>query len=73
MLTTQDKRNENRKPTRLAATILFVLVVGMGYTISPPVEGAVDLANPVEDQDTAELSSECVIGGLVFPECFPDF
>ena len=69
MLTAQESRNETQKPTRFAAMILFVLVVGMGYAVSPQVEGAVDLPNAVEDQDTAE----CNIGGLVFSECFPDF
>ena len=76
MLTAQDNRNETRILARLAAAILFVLVVGMGYAISPQVEGAVDLPDAVEDQDTAEppySPSECVIGGLVFSECFLDF
>ena len=76
MSTAQDNRNETRNPARLAATILFVLMVGMGYAISPQVQGAVDLRNPVEDQDTAEqqyLPSECVIDGLSFSECMLDF
>jgi hypothetical protein len=76
MSTAQDNRNQTRNPVRLAATILFVLVVGMGYAISPQVEGAVKLPSPVEDQDTAEppyLPSECVIDGLAFSECMLDF
>ncbi len=76
MSNAQDNRNETRNPVRLAATILFVLVVGMGYAISPRVEGAVSLPSPVEDRDTAVLSylpSECVIDGLAFSECMLDF
>jgi hypothetical protein len=72
----QDNGNETRNPARLAAAVLFVLVVGMGYAVSPHVEGAVDLPNAVEDQDTAEqpyLTSGCAIDGLVFSECFLDF
>ena len=76
MSTAQDNRNETRNPACLAATILFVLVVGMGYAIAPQVVGAVHLPNPVEDQPTAVppyLPSECVIDGLAFSECMLDF
>ena len=66
-------RNHSRKPAGLAATILFVLVVGMGYAISRQVEGAVGLPDAVEDQDTAPLPSECTVGGLTFSDCFLDF
>jgi hypothetical protein len=76
MSTARDNRNETRIAVRLAATMLFVLVVGMGYAISPQVEGAVNLSSPVEDQDKAEppyLSSACVVDGLAFSECMLDF
>lgn len=73
MLTTQENRNETRSPARLAATILFVLVVGMGYWISPQVEGAVDLPNAVEEQDLADAPADYVSGGLAFSGYLDDF
>ena len=66
-------RNQRRNRTGLAATILFVLVVGMGYAISRHVEGAVGLPDAVEDQDTPYLPSECTVGGLTFSDCLLDF
>ncbi len=69
-------RNQSRKPAGLAATILLVLVVGMGYAISPQVESAVGLPDAVEDQDTGTpdtLPSECTAGGLTFSDCLLDF
>ena len=66
-------RKQSRKPAGLAATILFVLVVGMGYAVAPQVESAVSLPDAVEDQDTDTLPSECTIGGLTFSDCFLDF
>ena len=66
-------RNQSRKPTGLAATILFVLVVGMGYAISRQVEGAVGLPDAVEDEETHSLPSECTVGGLTFSDCLLDF
>ena len=56
--------------------ILFVLALGIGYAVSPQVEGAVSLPNPVEDQDMAEpayFSSDCMSGGLAFSACDLDF
>ena len=66
-------RNQSRKPAGLAVTILLVLVVGMGYAISPQVESAVGLPDAVEVQDTDTLPSECTIGGLTFSDCLLDF
>jgi hypothetical protein len=73
MLTTQDSRNETRSPARFVATILFMLMLGMGYAVSPQVEGAVDLQNAVEDQDTADAPSGYVSGGLAFSDDLLDF
>ena len=66
-------RNQSLKPAGLAVTILFVLVVGMGYAISRQVEGAVGLPDAVEDQDTGSLPSECTVGGLTFSDCLLGF
>ena len=66
-------RNQSHKPAGLAATILFVLMVGMAYATSMQVEGAVGLPEPVEDQDSEVLPWECTIGGLTFADCFLDF
>jgi hypothetical protein len=76
MSNTQENRNETRSPARLAAAILFVLMLGTGYTISPPVEGAVARPTVAEEQDPAELAylpSECMIDGLAFSDCNLDF
>jgi hypothetical protein len=66
-------RNQRPKPPGLAATILLVLVVGMGYAISPQVESAVGLPDTVEEQHTDTLPSECTAGGLTFSDCLLDF
>jgi len=66
-------RNQSRSPAGLAAAILFVVMVGMGYAISRQVEGAVGLPDAVKDQDTATLPSECTVGGLTFSGCLLDF
>ena len=76
MRTTQDNRDDTSGFARLTAAILFVLMVGMGYAISPRVEGAVDLPVAAEDQGAEEseyLSSECAADGLVFADCNLEF
>ena len=76
MSNAQGNRNGTRNTARLFAAILFVLMVGMGYSISPQVEGAIDRPNPAVDSETSEpqhLPSECVIDGLAFSDCLLDF
>ena len=68
--------NETRNPTRLVAVIFFMLMVVIGYAVSPRVEGSVGRQNPVMEEDAAEemaLPSECTSGGLVFGDCDLDF
>ena len=71
MSTAQESQNKIRKPARLVASILFVLVVGMGYAVSPQVEGAVGLPDAMEDEE--QSPSACVTSGLVLSDCFMDF
>ena len=71
MSNTQERKQT--RTARLAATMLFVLLVGMGYAVSPQVVGAVSLPDAVEDQDTASLPSECTAGGQTFSDCLLDF
>ena len=76
MSTTLDNRNGTTSLARLAAAILFVLMLGTGYTISPKVEGAVDSPVAAEDQEIVEpafLPSDCAGDGLVFADCNLDF
>ena len=75
MSTTLDNRNGTTNFARLAAAILFVLMVGTGYTISPKVEGAVDspVATAEEITEPAYLPSDCAVDGLVFADCNLDF
>ena len=59
-----------------AAAILFVMMVGMGSTVSPQVEGAIN--GPVEAENGAVAEpdfqpSECAADGLVFADCNPGF
>jgi len=74
MRTTRYNHAEPSSFARLAAAILFLLVVGMGYAVSPRVEGAVGLPPVAQDQEeSAELAPECVSHGLVFSDCGMDF
>ena len=76
MSTTRDTRNGTLHLARHAAAVLFVLIAGMGYTISPLVKGAVDAPAAMEEREIAEpdfLPSECAVDGLVFADCNPDF
>jgi len=76
MSNTQENRNENRILARLTAAVLFVLVVGMGYTVSTRVEGAVASPNAAEEQDISEpafFPSDCTSDGLVFSDCDLEF
>ena len=72
-------RNNRRDATRfarLAAAMLFVLMVGMGYAISPCVEGAVESRATAQAQEITEpefLPSDCAVDGLVFADCNFDF
>jgi hypothetical protein len=76
MSTVQDNRNGTLNLARICTAILLVLAVGMGYAISPRVEGASDLSTSAEDQGNVELAylpSDCAVDGLVFSECYLDF
>ena len=76
MSTTRDNRNGTTNFARLAAAILFVLMVGMAYAISPKVEGAIDspmAATAEEITESAFLPSDCAVDGLVFADCNLDF
>ncbi|HKA41426.1 MAG TPA: hypothetical protein VKF40_05480 [Burkholderiales bacterium] len=68
----QDKTNYL---ARIAAALLFVLLIVTGYVISPQVQGAVGLPHAAQDQETVEsyVPSQCVVDGLVFSDCFLDF
>ena len=74
MSTAQATRNGSL--ARQAAAALFVLIAGMGYTISPLVKGAIDAPAARDDQEITEpelLPSECAVDGLVFADCNLDF
>lgn len=76
MSTTRDKRNGTTIFGRLAAAILFVLMVAMGHAISPRVEGAVDSPVAAEELEITEpsfLPSDCAVDGLVFADCDLEF
>ena len=76
MSTTQNDLNGISGFARLTAGILFTLMVGMGYAVSPRVESAIDFPVQLEESDTAEarsLASGCVADGLVFADCSLDF
>ncbi len=76
MSTAQDQRNGTTNVTRLAAATLFLLMVGLGYSISPRVEGAIASPAAAEEQEIMEpefLPSDCAVDGLVFAECDLDF
>lgn len=76
MSTIRNNRRDSTNFARLAAASLFALMVGMGYTISPRVEGAVESRAAAEAQEITEpefLPSDCAIDGLVFAECNFDF
>src|SRR5262245_54484443 len=53
MTTTRASRNGTTKSARLMAAISFMVMVGMGYTISLPVEGAIGSAAAAQ-QDITE-------------------
>ena len=44
--------NESRNPTRIAAAVMFMLLIGTGYAITPSLESAIDAA-PVAQTDVA--------------------
>ncbi len=72
MSTTQDHSSVPSEFARLTAGILFAMVVGMGYVVSPRVESAVEFPVQQEELDTAEapyVGSGCVSAGLVFADC----
>ena len=72
MSTNGDRSAEPSEFARLAAGILFAMVVGMGYVVSPPVESAVELPAQVEEQDTVQTTPPapgCATAGLVLAEC----
>lgn len=71
MLTSQDRRSEPQSPARLAATIMSIVLLGMGYVISPQVDSAVERSNPVVAQDQVEtpyFPSQYVNQGTILPE-----
>ena len=72
MSTTQDRSSEPSAFARVTAGLLFAMVVGMGYVVSPRVESAVELPVEVEEQDTAEaplFPGVCMADGLVLTDC----
>ena len=74
MSTARDNYNKASNLTRCAAVVLFVFGVGIGYTTSPHVQGAVGLPNAGEDTTESQyLPSECVADGLAFSDCVMDF
>ena len=76
MSNADDNRNGIGRIVRSAAAILFVLIVGMGSTVSPQVEGAVDFPVVAEDAAVSERAlqpSECAVDGLVFADCNLEF
>lgn len=58
-----------------ALPLIFVLIAGMGYAISPRVEGAVDTPAATEYGivEPDFLPSDCAVDGLVFADCNLDF
>ena len=44
--------NESKNPTRIAAAVMFMLLIGTGYAITPSVENAID-AGPVARTEAA--------------------
>ena len=59
-------------PSRLAAAIVLMLVLGTGYLVSPQVSGASSPPSPAEDQDfvdSMQFEPECGSHGLVLFEC----
>ena len=76
MSTAQVGSNGTRNLARIAAAILFVLAIGMGYGVPLQVQGAVGTPIATEEEDITEpayLPSECVVDGLVFSDCNMDF
>jgi hypothetical protein len=76
MSTDRPNHNETTNCARFAATLLFVMLVGVGYTVSPHVKGAVEFAPASGQQDIMEpefFPSECAVDGLVFSDCNLDF
>jgi hypothetical protein len=72
MSTTLDDRNGTTSFAGVASAILFVLMLGTGYTMAPKVEGAVDSPVAAEEQEIVEaafLPSDCAVDGLVFVDC----
>ena len=72
----RNTRNETTSFARFAAAILFVMLVGIGHTVSPQVKGAVESPAAAEEQEITEpafLPSDCAVDGLVFADCNLEF
>ena len=75
MSTASDTRSAPAGFFRYALPFIFVLITGMGYAISPRIEGAVDTSAATENGivEPDFLPSDCAVDGLVFADCNLDF
>jgi hypothetical protein len=73
MTTARDNHNKASNFARCAAAAVFVFVLGLGYGISPHVEGAIGLPNAEDAMESQYLPSECLADGLAFSDCVIDF
>jgi hypothetical protein len=75
MSTAQATRSSPAGFFRHALPLIFVLITGMAYAISPWVEGPVDTPaatdNGIVEPDF--MPSDCAVDGLVFADCNLDF
>ena len=72
MPTPQDRPNVPSEFTRLTAGILFVMVVGIGYVVSPRVESTADSPVQTEELDRVEapgVAPDCAAKGLAPASC----